>query len=137
DKFGWLFSDAVEMLVQAGELTEATEYLPHLSDPEDLALLLANRDTEALWDVIEEYAGADLSQVISAYMSSTRESAGSSPDDFLRLARHVGALRIAGRSQAAVAFAAPFVESWARIEAVGSDAYWFINEYAYALSEAG
>ena len=45
-------------------------------------------------------------------------------------------MRLAGQYEEAIEFADSIVQNWPQIEAVGRDAYWFVNEYAYTLSDA-
>ena len=137
DDFRWIFVPATEILSRKGDVSEASEYLPYVKDPEVLAKLLSNRETKVIWDAIEDDAGAGLSNAISRYVSDTRDAARAAPDDFDSLTRHLEALRMAGQFQEAVDFADPVIQKWPQIEAVGEDAYWFVNEYAYTLSYGG
>lgn len=137
EDFGWIFRSAVQVLSRSGDTSEARRYLPHLTNPRVIAELMASRDTEAVWNALEQEAGADLSTAIAAYVSSTRDAAAEAPDDFQALTQHLQALRMAGRLEEAVRFGEPFARNWPQIEAVGRDAYWFVNEYAYVLSDAG
>jgi len=137
DDFRWVFSAAVAVHSRNGDVTAASQYLPYLKDPAVLARLLIDRETEAVWDAIEEEAGADLSGAISSYVSFTKDNIGEASDDFEKLTKHLEALRTAGQYQEAIEFADPIVQNWSQIEAVGKDAYWFVNQYAYTLSDAG
>ena len=47
------------------------------------------------------------------------------------------ALMAAGEYEEAAKFIDLYISQWARIEAVGEDAFWFVNEAAYAFWEAG
>jgi len=136
DKFGWAIMDAIEVLSQADEPGGAADLLPYLKNPEDLADLLSGRESEAIWNAIEQEAGENLSKAIDSYVAYTKEAADADPENYEVLTRHLAALRAAGKFSEAVDFAEPIVENWAQIEAVGEDAYWFVNEYTYALSDA-
>lgn len=137
DDYRWVFAEAVEILARRGEVSDASRFVAYVKDPEALAELLAKRETESIWNTIEDLAGGDLSGAIAEYVDYTRDAAEQSPDDYDRIRRHIRALRIAGRSQDGVDFGAAHIDNWAQIEAVGDDAYWFVNEYAYALSSTG
>lgn len=133
----WVFPSAIESLCKDGDRSEALLYLDYVDSPTEIADLLTNKETAAIWDEIEDRWGADLDDAFSAYVDSTRALVDESPDDYKLKTRHLEALRMAGQLDEAQAYAAPVIEDWSRIEAVGEDAYWFVNEYAYVLSERG
>jgi transglutaminase-like putative cysteine protease/tetratricopeptide (TPR) repeat protein len=137
EQYAWIFLSVVEELAMQENVEEASQYLPYLRRPELYAGLLTSKSTAAIWDEVEEMAGKDLSSAISDYVAYTNLAANLSPEDFGALKRHMTALRIAGKYQDATRFAELFIDNWARIEAVGEDAYWFVNQAAYALSDAG
>ncbi len=137
EEYAWVFLDVVEEIAQQNNVEEASQYLPYLRNPDGLARLLTSKRTAAIWDAIEESAGADLSMAITKYVAYTSLAANRSPDDYMAVTEHMTALRIAGKYEEATRFANLYISNWARIEAVGEDAYWFVNEAAYALSDAG
>lgn len=137
DEIRWVFAESVEILSKRGEVDEASQYLRYVKSPKVLAGLLADRDTEAIWAAVEQDAGPDLSHAIDGYLAYAKEAADAAPGDFKKLQRHLDALRLAGRIREAVEFGEPIVQDWQQIEAVGEDAYWFVNDYVYVLSDAG
>ena len=130
------FGVAILVLSKRGEVSEAERYLEHMPDPAFIAELLSDRETKAVWRALERKWGRDLSKAVPAYIAATRESARAAPSDYEALRLHLEALQMAGLDDA-LAYGKAYIEDWARIEAVGGDAYWFVNEYAYALSRAG
>ena len=137
DDLRWAFAAAVDDLIGIGDVTEALELLPYVDDPDNLAYLMASRASEALWSDVEKLASLDLSTAVSDYVSSTRSVAAAAPDNFERQTRHLTSLRIAGLFQKALDFGKPIVEDWPRIAAAGSSAFWFVNQYASVLADAG
>jgi len=137
EKYKWPILIAVEDLAEQGDAVEAAQYLPYLRGPDVFARLLTSKTTAAIWKDVEEKAGKDLSSAISDYVTYTYVEANRSPDDYMALTEHLKALRVAGKYQEATQFADLFINNWARIEAVGEDAYWFVNATAHVLSDAG
>lgn len=137
DDFQWYVLHSVELLSEEGNAEEASAYLPYIRNPTAFAGLLANRKYQAVWEAVEAHAGEDLSIAIGDYVGYTELAANRAPEDFQALTLHLTALRIAQRHQQAVRFAGLFLDNWSRIEAVGKDAFWFVNAAAYALSDAG
>ena len=137
DEFGWVFQSAIEELARRGDADEASQYLEYVKHPDFFAQLLTNRNTAEIWEATAAVASEDLTKAISNYVAYTMLQANISPEDYTTLTSHLNALRIAGRYAEAAKFAELYVNQWGRIEAVGRDAYWFINEATYANWEAG
>ena len=133
----WVFRDAIDILLEQNDAELATAYLGRLREPDILIELLTNRSTATLWSAAEAQAGSDLSIAIKKYVDDTFLQANLSPDEFDTHTRHIMALRGSGRSDDAVRYASLYRDNWPRIEAVGEDAFWFINEAAYALMDVG
>ncbi|HNP36327.1 MAG TPA: DUF3857 domain-containing protein [Woeseiaceae bacterium] len=137
DELRWVFVPAIEALSQAGKDSEALQYLDYVQNPKDIADLLTNNKTAAIWSAIEQRWGQDLSKAFTEYVSTTESAATAAPNDYSKKTHHLAALRIAGRIDEALEYAAPIIENWPRIEAVGEDAYWFVNGYAFLLAQSG
>ena len=60
-----------------------------------------------------------------------------SPSDWIKLLHRIHHLRSSGRADEAVGVALPAVSDMAAIEGAGEDAFWVVNEAAYALIAAG
>ncbi len=137
DEFSFFITETVETLSQNGNEKEAMEYLENLKDPVAFASLLTQKKSQAIWEAVEEHTGNDLSRAIKDYVKRTWLSVNLAPSDFQVLTRHIQALRMAEEYEEATQIADRYIENWPRIEAVGEHAYWFVNETAYALSDAG
>lgn len=132
----WIAQRAIRVHVEQEEIEQASELVKFLQDPSGLKSLLTNRKYEALWSSVptEEQA---LVEMAERWVDTTARLVEQSPDDFEALHRHIEALMTAKRYDDAIEFAKPIIADWARIEAVGDYAYWFVNAYAESLSEAG
>jgi transglutaminase-like putative cysteine protease/tetratricopeptide (TPR) repeat protein len=137
EDFEWIVSEAVTSQIRAGRASDAVRYVRHIHNPETLAVLLTKRETKPVWEAIEDAAGPGLSIAVSEYVERTRKTAFGSPDDYWKQINYLEALRIAGRFEDALLHAEPYLENWSRIEATGSDAYWFVNSVAYILTFTG
>ena len=127
----------IEPLVRAGDIETARTLVPEITDPEMLAHILMKRDAEPVWNNIEAKYGADLSVALNQFVEQSEKEALEDTSDFKVQSRYVNALRQAGLYDRAIVFGEELIGNWARIEAVGDEAYWFVNEYAYALADAG
>lgn len=137
EELEWIFLDVIKALAKQDDVGKAERFLPYIKKPTFFAALLTRKDTSALWEAIEDIAGKDLSTAISSYVAYTYFQTNKAPHDYTKLADHVWALRLAGKHEDASYFVNLFIDNWARIEAVGEKAFWFVNEAAYALSDAG
>ena len=133
----WLYAAMIEPLVRAGEVDTARTVVTEITDPEMLAHILMKRDTEPVWSDIEAKYGADLTVALNQFVEQSEKEALEDTSDFKVQSRYVNALRQAGLYDRAIVFGEELIGNWARIEAVGDEAYWFVNEYAYALEDAG
>ncbi len=137
DELAWIFKDAIEGLALQEKTEEAAELVVRLRNPFTFAALLASKKTAAVWGAIEQEAGEELSKSIGSYITHTLLEANRNPDDYEALMDHVAALALAGRFEDATNFANLYVGNWAHIEAVGPEAFWFVNQAAYAYSDGG
>ena len=133
----WLYAAAVAPLAASGETDTARLLAAEVTDPEMLAGLLIDRRAEAVWPDIEARSGKDLGQALDLFLKQAKAEAGKEDAGYKEKLRYLNALRQAGQTDEAVAYGAPIVADWARIEATGKDAFWFVNEYAYTLADAG
>jgi len=137
DVMRWIYAAAIEPLITAGDVETAQKLVLEVIDPEMLALILTKRSTEPVWDVVEEEYAADLSIALERFIEDSKQHAQEEENDFEIQARYMNALRQAGLYKDAAEYGEAVTSNWARIEAVGEEAYWFVNEYAYALADVG
>lgn len=129
------YSKAIKALAERGDTKTAGLYLGEVSNPDLIADILMNVEMKGLWSEAEKIAGPNLSKVLEKHVKDTRKKSNSNKRDLVAMREHLSALRQVGRSQDAVAYGKKAAANWARIEAVGEDGFWFINEYAYALAD--
>lgn len=132
----WLYAAAVAPLSAAGDTETARLLASEVTDPEMLAGLLVDRRAEAVWPDIETRSGKHLGDALDQFLAQARADAEEEDAGYKEKARYLNALRQAGQTAEAVEYGAPVMADWARIEATGEDAFWFVNEYAYALADA-
>lgn len=132
-----LYAAAIEPLIKANDIETASTLVAEVNDPEMLALLLSKRASEPVWDIIESKFGSDLSIALDRFVDKSKAEADAEESDFRIQARYLNALRQAGAYDEAMEHGEAVTSNWARIEAVGEEAYWFVNEYAYALADSG
>jgi transglutaminase-like putative cysteine protease/tetratricopeptide (TPR) repeat protein len=133
----WLYSAAITPLIQKGDVEKAREILTEISDPETAMSLAMNRINEPLWNDIESLFGPHLEEGIKSFVAMSGKEAREDPSDFQKQSRYLNALRQQGSLEEGVDYGADIIQNWAKIEAIGDDAFWFVNEYAMMLSDAG
>ncbi len=132
-----MYTTLIEGFVERERMDEARELIDRISSPGVLASLMVDREYELLWPALEEHAGKDLSRAIEKNFKNIEEAFNSNPQDREVAIEYVQALGDVGKFELAVEVAAPYVADLAKVEAIGQEAFWFVNAYAYALRAAG
>lgn len=128
---------AVKVALERGDVPGARALLARGLAVDALIELAIDRRYQALWPDIDRMRGNGFRAPIEQAVASAAAAAKGAPDDFDTVLRHVRALRMAGDPAGAIAAAKRLAEDRARIEATGDQAFWLVNEYAYALVDAG
>ncbi|AHE52515.1 DUF3857 domain-containing protein [Sphingomonas sanxanigenens] len=128
---------AVKVALDRGDVPGARALLARGLAVDALVDLAIDRRYQALWPDIDRVRGNGFRAPIETAVAKAAAAAKAAPDDFDAVLRHVRALRLAGDPAAAVAAGKRLAEDRARIEATGGQAFWLVNDYAYALVDAG
>lgn len=128
---------AVQAQVERGHLAKARALIARKPSAETLLELAVDRRFEAIWPELEKLRGNGFRAEIERDVATAAAAAAAAPDDFELATSHVRALRGAGDPAAAIAAGRRLAGDGGRIEADGDKAFWFVNEYAYALADAG
>jgi transglutaminase-like putative cysteine protease/tetratricopeptide (TPR) repeat protein len=132
-----MLSCAIQAHVQRGQIGEARAPLAKGPSPETLMQLAVDNRYVALWQDLERSVANGFKDDIEREVSEATDAARSRPDDFDAAMRLVRALRGVGKPERAVTAGKILAARKDKIEASGDPAFWFVNEYAYALAEAG
>ncbi len=133
----WLYAAAIEPLIERDRLSEARQFADLIIDPEMLILLKMDRATEPIWPTLDDRSDDHFSKLIDDFIEVSAAEVEETPDDFKVQARYLNALLQAGRFEDGFEHGASVTSNWSQIEAVGKDAFWFVNEYASVLSHGG
>ncbi|MGF7146493.1 transglutaminase-like putative cysteine protease/tetratricopeptide (TPR) repeat protein [Sphingomonas zeicaulis] len=128
---------AVKVALERGDLPGARALLARGLSVNGLVELAIDQRYKALWPDIEKMRGNGFRAPIEKAVADAAAAAKAAPDDFDAVLRHVRALRLAGDPAGAIAAGKRLAEDRARIEATGGQAFWLVNEYAYALVDVG
>jgi transglutaminase-like putative cysteine protease/tetratricopeptide (TPR) repeat protein len=128
---------AAEARIKRGQLAEARAILAKGLPADALAGLAIDRRFQAIWPDLEAEARTGFKSRIDEDIASAARAAKDAPEDFAAMTRYVRALRVAGRADEAVKAGQALAGRRDKIEASGEPAFWYINEYAYALAQAG
>lgn len=128
---------AIKAHLKRNQIAEARALLAEYPAANALAKLAIDKRYQAIWPELDGMAASGFKDRINEEVAHAAEAAKQAPDDFGAATRYVRALRIAGKADQAVVAGKALSEKSDRIEASGDPAFWFVNEYAYALAEAG
>ena len=135
--FKWMLAEAFEIHARRNEADAAEPFLPYVSNPRSIVRMLANRQMQVVWPSLEDKAGLDVSKAIQENVELKRDALDEAPEDFEKLTAYVSALRAAEQLDEVFELGENVIRDWDTIEDGGENAYWFVNEYAYALYESG
>jgi tetratricopeptide (TPR) repeat protein len=127
---------AIDSRLEAGQIAAARTLAEEIVHPESLAALLVAKRYDPLFP-----AAVDRPQLIrtavTRFDAATRARLEAAPADVTRLLDRGQALRTLGRDQEAADLLLPFAADMKRVEAGGEQAFWIVNEAAYALGALG
>ncbi|KEZ00685.1 hypothetical protein AI27_03155 [Sphingomonas sp. BHC-A] len=128
---------AIKAHLKRNQPAEARALLAQHPSADTLAKLAVDKRYQALWPDLEPLSASGFRNSIEEEVKEAAEAAKQAPDDFGAATRYVRALRVAGKADQAVTAGKVLAGKKDRIEASGDPAFWFVNEYAYALAESG
>jgi len=128
---------AIGAQVRHGNLDAARALLARGPLAGDAANLAIDRRYQAIWPALEGARQDGFRKMLDHDVATAAEAAAKAPDDFSSVRRYIRALREAGRFAQAVDAGRRLAGMKAKIEVGGDDAFWFVNDYAYSLAEAG
>lgn len=128
---------AIEAQARRGRIADARALLAENPSVETLVNLAVDKRYAGLWPDFAPQVTAGFKGAIADEVAQAAEAASRAPDDFEAATRYLRALRTAGQPERAVKAGRALADRKDRIEAIGSSAFWFVNEYAYALAESG
>ncbi|WP_298397835.1 DUF3857 domain-containing protein [Sphingobium sp.] len=128
---------AIRGRLQRGQLEAARKLITLQPTPDTLASLAMDKRYQAIWPDLAKAQADGFAGGIDQAIVTAKAAVAKSPDDFGAMTALIRALRTAGRAQEAVAAGKALAARKDKIEATGDTAFWFVNEYAYALADAG
>jgi tetratricopeptide (TPR) repeat protein len=132
-----LTSDAIDILLERGDVAAASELLPYLNDPVSIEEMLLQKRYSALWPRLEEIAGPHMARVAVSALSEAERDYADHPDDARKAAAVVDALLDAGRVEDAIAMRSK-VPSTAEALATSDEGMgWLVDSVAGAYLAAG
>jgi tetratricopeptide (TPR) repeat protein len=127
---------AIRHAIVRGELSRVEKLLKYVRQPNSVLDLLANREFEAAWPMIERRAGDNLANISAEHASATAERLVEEPEDRDRLSDHAHALLYAGRFAEAATLARDWLDE-SGTGALEEGHAWAMNVEAYALDALG
>lgn len=128
---------AVEILVDRGDLSAASELLRYIDEPRDIEDMLVLKRFSGLWPQIEAHAGARLQKVRDSAAADALAAFNEAPDDRQMLQDLTNAYRRTGRFEDAIALRSKLPQSSEEMSSADEQTGWAVNNIALALHEAG
>lgn len=126
---------AIEGRLAKGDQAGAKALVAQITTPEPLLRLLLARKNDRLFDGVDRLAR--MRQALADYDRSTAERLKRQPDDLKTLLARTQHLRSVGRDAEALALLEPHISDMTAVKTVGEDAFWLVNEAAYAMLALG
>ncbi|WP_428969651.1 DUF3857 domain-containing protein [Sphingomonas sp. Xoc002] len=120
-----------------GQVAEARTLIAQSPPTGPLVVMGMDRRYQALWPELDRLAADHFRGALQAELARSAAAAKAAPGDYKVVMRHMQALRSLGRFDQAIAAGKAMATDRAKIEMVGSDGFWLVNEYAAALNMAG
>ena len=128
---------AIEANLKRGDTAQARALLALKPGPGAMVRLAVDKRYAALWPDLSAAVNSGFKDSIAGEVAEAERAAKAAPEDFAAAKRYVTALRMVGEPEKAVAAGRALADRKNLIEASGDPAFWFVNEYAYALADAG
>jgi transglutaminase-like putative cysteine protease/tetratricopeptide (TPR) repeat protein len=130
-------SAAVQALLRRNDPDNARKLLAKGLSTSSLVSLAVDNRFRSVWPDIDADVRNRFHTTLVADVKRAAEVVANNPDEFKTMTVYLRALRHAGQAEKAVETGKRLAVQKDRIEATGNDAFWFINEYAGALHDAG
>lgn len=128
---------AIQGQLQRGNVAEARKLIALQPSADTLASLAMDKRYQAIWPDLAKGQADGFAKNIEQAIVTAKATVAKAPDDFGAATGLIQALRTAGKAPEAIAAGKLLAARRDKIEATGDTAFWFVNEYAYALADAG
>ncbi len=128
---------AIMAHARRGQAAEARALLAKDPPTGPLVMLGMDRRYQAFWPAMDRLAADRFRSSLDGDLRRSAAAAKATPGDYKAVLRHMQALRALGRFDEAIAAGKAMASDRAKIEMVGNDAFWLVNEYAAGLRMAG
>lgn len=135
-RMDWLRVTAIDGRLKKGDVPGARSLAAAIATPAPLIQMLVARKYDPLFPEEEDRVIA-IRLALARRDTETADRLAAGPADADRLLDRAKFLRGVGRSADAVALLEPHIADMKAVERGGEDAFWLVNEAAYALLELG
>lgn len=134
---GSIAYNAIKPAVAAGKLDLVAVLLSDVREPRSYVALLASRDYESAWPMIEAYVGDNMGNVTASYRQWALARLDTNSRDRDRFSNAAHALHFDGKFEEAIALARKWRERPSAFNRIEEGDGWAINIEAYALDALG
>jgi tetratricopeptide (TPR) repeat protein len=120
-----------------GETAQARAGLAKDPTTDTLLTLAIDRRHAPLWSEIDRIGGDGFRESLDREAARAADAAKATPKDYEAVTHQMQTLRALGRFDEALAVGKALAVDKAQIEAVGTDAFWLVNEYSANLRARG
>lgn len=128
---------AITAAIRKGRGNGVGELLSYIRSPASYIDMLADRQFEASWPLIEPAAGPNLSKAAESEVEWALARLDTAPEDSSRLSDVARALHYAGRFDEVVELVSPVFEANPTLAGLEEDEGWALNLLAYAYDSLG
>lgn len=120
-----------------GQSAEVRALLAKDPPTASMVALASERRYQTLWPDMDRLGADHFRKALEGDAKRAGVAARAAPTDYKTVARYMQSLRALGRFDEAIAAGKALASDRAKIEMVGTDAFWLVNEYAANLHMAG
>jgi len=133
----YIVSIAIDHAIASNDVSEASELLPLLHDPNYFPTLLSDRRYASLWPEVEARVGENLRLLTAEDRARQTAKFDANPSNLEQLNTTAHAILFDGDFEAAISFADEHVTRDNLAETITEDEAWVLNIRAYALDALG
>lgn len=134
---GQMLSCAIEAHGRRSEWDQARAGLALKPGAATLARLAVDKRNEPLWPDLDKMGADGFRQSLEQDVERAALSSKANPSDLKALTAYMRSLRTLGRNAEAANAGKALATDKAKVETVGDDAFWLVNEYSSDLAAAG
>jgi tetratricopeptide (TPR) repeat protein len=128
---------SVKGLFEHERIKEAQQMAEKLNTVDNIVRFLIDRRYTPIWENLEKRTGVGLQKITDGQIEILQRELKHFPKDLTDRKRYIHVLRLVGRNEDALKADDGLLTDMGRVEALGPDAFWILNDLGYTLFMMG